>query len=114
MNEETPKDSTDPEWIPKLDDKIAALNSSRVYKKVTPLHDNTWYVKWVGTIFMVLAVSSRSIGPPVDHIYDQCFSLVGLSCWFWVAFQWHDRALMTVNAICLPLLIAGIIRSLLV
>jgi|TARA_R100000030_G_scaffold97944_2_gene87359 hypothetical protein len=80
--------------------------------KTTPLHDITWYVKWAGTIILVFAVSARSIGPDVvPNIVDQSLSLMGLLCWFFVAFKWHDRALMTVNAICLPLLIAGIIRS---
>ena len=80
--------------------------------KTTPLHDITWYVKWPGTIVLVFAVSARSIGPDiVPNLVDQSLSLIGLLCWFFVAFKWHDRALMTVNAICLPLLIAGIIRS---
>jgi hypothetical protein len=80
--------------------------------KTTPLHDITWYVKWAGTIVLVFAVSARSIGPDiVPNLVDQSLSLIGLLCWFFVAFKWHDRALMTVNAICLPLLIAGIIRS---
>ena len=80
--------------------------------KTTPLHDITWYVKWAGTIVRVFAVSARSIGPDVvPNLVDQSLSLIGLLCWFFVAFKWHDRALMTVNAICLPLLIAGIIRS---
>jgi|TARA_R100000081_G_C4816141_1_gene175253 hypothetical protein len=80
--------------------------------KTTPLHDITWYVKWAGTIILVFAVSARSIGPDVvPNLVDQSLSLMGLLCWFFVAFKWHDRALMTVNAICLPLLIAGIIRS---
>ena len=80
--------------------------------KTTPLHDITWYVKWAGTIGLVFAVSARSIGPDiVPNLVDQSLSLIGLLCWFFVAFKWHDRALMTVNAICLPLLIAGIIRS---
>jgi len=80
--------------------------------KLTPLYDITWYVKWVGTVFLILAVSSRSAGDnAIPHIYDLCFSLSGLGCWFFVAFKWHDRALMTVNAICLPLLLTGIIRE---
>ena len=33
-------------WVPKLDDKIKALNSSRVFKSVTPKGDLSWYVKW--------------------------------------------------------------------
>ncbi len=80
--------------------------------KTTPLHDITWYVKWAGTIVLVFAVSARSIGPDiVPNLVDQSLSLIGLLCWFFVAFKWHDRALMTVNAICLPLLIACIISS---
>ena len=31
----------------KLDDKIKALNSSRVYKKITPRGDLSWYLKWI-------------------------------------------------------------------
>ena len=31
----------------KLDEKIKKLNSSRVSQKVTPMHDLSWYVKWV-------------------------------------------------------------------
>ena len=63
--------------------------------KTTPLHDITWYVKWAGTIVLVFAVSARSIGPDiVPNLVDQSLSLIGLLCWFFVAFKWHDRALM--------------------
>ena len=37
-------------WVPKLDDKIKALNSSRVFKKVTPKGDLSWYIKWASSI----------------------------------------------------------------
>ena len=40
-------------WVPKLDDKIKALNSSRVFKKVTPKGDLSWYVKWVSSIIII-------------------------------------------------------------
>ena len=33
----------------KLDDKIKALNSTRVFKKVTPKGDLSWYVKWASS-----------------------------------------------------------------
>ena len=36
----------------KLDDKIKKLNSSRVYKKITPKGDLSWYVKWV-SVFLI-------------------------------------------------------------
>ena len=36
----------------KLSDKIKALNSTRVFKKVTPKGDLSWYIKWASSIFM--------------------------------------------------------------
>ena len=46
-------------YVEKLDDKIAKLNSTRVFKKVTPKGDITWYVKWVSTILVIIAVMCR-------------------------------------------------------
>ena len=40
----------------KLDDKIKALNSSRVYKKVTPRYDLSWYIKWASSITLIFAM----------------------------------------------------------
>ena len=40
----------------KLDDKIKKLNSSRVYKKVTPRGDLSWYIKWASSIILILAM----------------------------------------------------------
>ena len=42
--------------IEKLDDKIKALNSSRVYKKVTPRYDLSWYIKWASSITLIFAM----------------------------------------------------------
>ena len=41
----------------KLDDKIKALNSSRVYKKITPRGDLSWYLKWISVV-LILALSN--------------------------------------------------------
>ena len=35
----------------KLDEKIAKLNSSRVFKKITPRYDLSWYIKWTVVFF---------------------------------------------------------------
>ena len=35
----------------KLNDKIKALNSTRVFKKITPKYDASWYIKWVSSFF---------------------------------------------------------------
>jgi len=45
----------------KLDDKIKKLNSTRVFKKVTPLHDLSWYVKWVSVVFVIIGWMLTSI-----------------------------------------------------
>ena len=41
------------------DDDMNIVRPSTVQKQ-TPLHDITWYVKWIGTIMLVFAVSARS------------------------------------------------------
>ena len=53
----------------KLDDKIKQLNSSRVYKKITPKGDLSWYVKWVASFFILTAVMCRSV-EEVPRIFD--------------------------------------------
>jgi|TARA_R110002074_G_scaffold873_14_gene5339 hypothetical protein len=77
--------------------------------KVTPLHDITWYVKWAATFVMIVAICCRSVDE-VPRIYDQIVSLIGLMGWFFVAYKWHDRALMTVNLVAIPILLTGILR----
>ena len=51
----------------KLDEKIKELNSTRVFKKVTPKGDLSWYVKWASSFLILMAVVYRSIGL---HEYD--------------------------------------------
>ena len=81
----------------KLNDKIKALNSSRVFKKITPRHDLSWYVKWIASLFILLAMSIRGM---VDYIYyDMIFSMVGLILWTWVSIMWNDRALIMLNVV---------------
>ncbi len=87
---------------------ITDPNGSEI-NKVTPLHDITWYVKWVASVVMIIAIVCRSVDE-VPRIYDQCVSLVGLTGWFFVAYKWHDRALMVVNFVAIPILLTGILR----
>ena len=92
----------------KLDDKIKALNSTRVFKKVTPKHDLSWYVKWVASVLILLAVCFRAAGG--YHIFDLYFSFVGTLGWFWVGYIWHDRALILLNGIATFIFALGILR----
>lgn len=93
--------------IQDLEDKIESLEDSlSTVKKVTPLHDSTWYVKWISVIFVCFAVLCRSI-EEVPKIYDVMFSMVGTAGWLWVGFKWHDRALIVLNTILLAMLVSG-------
>ena len=90
----------------KLDEKIKALNSSRVYKKVTPKGDLSWYVKWIASAFILVAVAARSVGTiPLIDLY---FSLVGTLGWFWVGMLWHDRAITMLNGALATILLIGL------
>jgi hypothetical protein len=93
----------------KLDDKIKALNSTRVYKKVTPLHTTDWYIKWASSIIILFAVMCRSV-PEVPKIYDIVLSFVGCGGWFIVGYIWHDRALILLNGVLCLMLGASILR----
>ena len=92
----------------KLDDKIAKLNSTRVYKKVTPRYDLSWYIKWTASSFLIAAFAVRS-GQMYPFV-DLCLSLVGVSGWLWVGLLWKDRALIILNAIAVFILLSGFIR----
>ena len=93
-----------------IEDKIETLEESLSgIRKVTPLHDITWYVKWISVFFICIAVLCRSV-EEVPKIYDVYFSVVGTAGWLWVGFKWHDRALIVLNTILLAMLASGLFR----
>ena len=93
--------------IQEIEDQIEALEDSLgTIRKVTPMHDATWYVKWISVFFVCCAVLCRSI-EEVPKIYDVMFSIVGTMGWLWVGFRWHDRALIVLNTILLAMLVSG-------
>jgi hypothetical protein len=92
----------------KLDEKIAKLNSSRVYKKITPKGDLSWYIKWVSVLLILIATAARSVGT-IPHI-DMWFGLFGTLGWALVGYLWHDRALLFLNAILVTLLVGGLMN----
>ena len=102
--------SVTPDRVDEIEDKIDALEESlSAVKKVTPLHDATWYVKWISVAFVCVAVLCRSV-EEVPKIYDVVFSIVGTAGWLWVGFRWHDRALIVLNTILLSMLVSGAFR----
>ena len=67
----------------KLDEKIAKLNSSRVYKKITPRGDLSWYIKWASSILLIIAMVLTSNVHELISCNCRYDRLV--SCWFIMA-----------------------------
>ncbi len=102
--------SVTPDRVNEIEDKIEALEDilSKV-RKVTPVHDSTWYVKWISVAFVCVSVLCRSV-EEIPKIFDVTFSIVGTAGWLWVGFKWHDRALIILNTILLAMLVSGAFR----
>ena len=75
-------------------------------QKVTPLHDKSWYLKWLSSIFLISAIIARSSGANEIDIY---LSLMGVSGWFVVGMWWHDRSLILLNGVSVVILVVGIV-----
>ena len=92
----------------KLDEKIKQLNSSRVFKKITPKGDLSWYIKWVSVVLILVATSARATGT-LPHV-DLWFGLFGTIGWFVVGYLWHDRALILLNGVLVTLIFTGLLN----
>ena len=92
----------------KLDDKIKALNSTRVFKKVTPKGDLSWYVKWVSVVLILFATSARATGTMPE--IDLWFGLLGTIGWAWVGYLWHDRAILLLNGVLVTIIVMGLMK----
>ena len=92
----------------KLDEKIAKLNSSRVYKKVTPRGDLSWYIKWASSIILIIAMMFTAVELFPINLFIANIGFVG---WLVVGMLWHDRALIVLNAISVAIYLTGIVNS---
>jgi len=91
----------------KLDDKIAKLNSSRVYKKVTPRGDLSWYIKWASSFVIIIAMLFTSANMFPINLWIANIGFIG---WTIVGMLWHDRALIVLNSISLAIYSMGILN----
>ena len=91
----------------KLSDKIKALNSSRVFKKVTPKYDLSWYIKWVSSIVILLGMVLTSANIHPFNLYP---AIVGMTGWLIVGLLWHDRALIMLNGVAIFIFASGIVN----
>ena len=91
----------------KLDDKIKDLNSTRVFKKITPKGDLSWYIKWVSSIFIIdgMALTSANIFPMNIIIHG-----IGVTGWLVVGMLWHDSALIFLNAVAIFTYATGLLN----
>lgn len=86
-------------------------NSTRIFKSATPKYTTDWYVKWVASIFVLVAMSFR--GVEGYQVFDLYLSIIGISLWLWVSVIWQDRALIMLNGAGLLLLIRNLVESIL-
>ena len=91
----------------KLDDKIKDLKSTRVYKKITPKGDLSWYIKWVSSVFIIvgMALTSANIFPVNIIVHG-----IGVTGWLIVGMLWHDRALIFLNAVAICVYASGLLN----
>ncbi len=83
-------------------------NSDRIFKSATPKYTLDWYIKWVASVFVLIAMSFR--GVVGYEIYDLMLSIVGITLWLWVSVIWNDRALIMLNGAGLLLLARNFIE----
>ena len=81
----------------------------KVLSKVTPLHDFSWYIKWLSCILILSAVCFRAAGTAYHNV-DLYVSLIGTLGWLWVGILWHDRALMVLNSCLAMVILIGILK----
>jgi len=83
-------------------------NSKRIFKSATPKYTVDWYLKWIASVFVLMAMSYRGINSDID-LY---LSIVGIGLWLIVSIIWNDRALITVNGVGLILLLNNLMEKL--
>ena len=85
-------------------------NSKRIFKSATPKYTLDWYLKWIASAFVLLAMSLR--GVEGMQLYDLYLSVMGIFLWLIVSVIWKDRALILLNGVGLMFLINNIFRTL--
>jgi len=85
---------------------IAIRDKKKLIKKVTPYKDVSWYIKWVSSLIIIIAMALTALN---WNPYNLFFHLFGVIGWGIVGYLWHDRALMLLNGIAVGIFFAGII-----
>jgi len=83
-------------------------NSTRIFKSATPKYTKDWYIKWVASAIVLVAMSLRGIEG--YQFIDLSLSVVGIFLWLIVSFMWNDRALIVLNGARLILLLRNLLN----
>ena len=84
-------------------------NSKRIFKSATPKYTADWYIKWVSSVIVLMAMSIR--GVPELVMYDLYLSVVGIFGWLIVSILWKDRALILLNSFGLLFLLRNLVEQ---
>jgi len=84
-------------------------NSKRIFKSATPKYTIDWYLKWIASAFVLVAMSVR--GVEGMQLYDLYLSIVGIFLWLIVSVLWKDRALIMLNGVGLMFLLRNIVEA---
>ena len=90
-------------------DKKELENSKRIFKSATPKYTVDWFIKWVASAFVLVAMSVR--GVEGMQLYDLYLSIIGIFLWLIVSVIWKDRALILLNGVGLMFLIRNVIQA---
>ena len=83
-------------------------NSKRIYKSATPKLTIDWYIKWVSSVLLIIAMFAR--GLEELKLLALVFSTLGCMGWLVVSLIWKDRALIILNSLAVFVLGSGIVR----
>ena len=76
---------------------------------MTKPFDYVTCIKWIATLFLLLAVAVRSV-EEVPRIYDVIFSWISACGWLYVSLMWKDRALILLNPVIGFMLLTALVR----
>ena len=77
----------------------------------TPKRTKDWYIKWISSLTILVAMSLRGTGR--FPFTDMLLSFLGCLGWIWVSVLWKDKALLVLNTVASFILFGGILNSLL-
>lgn len=92
-------------------------HSNRIVKSATPKGDLSWWIKWISSVIVMVAISIRASNTPeamlLGHplqVWDIFLSWLGAVGWWVVGFLWKDRALILLNGVIALMLAGGLLR----